>query len=70
MTKKWFDEGFIPPFRLVVILAGISSERRLRYEEKVLKNSGRGWRENNFRRGTSRDCSMLYPHGTLNGAQL
>jgi hypothetical protein len=37
LTNKRAEEGFIPPWNCYVTIAGITSERQLEYEEKVLK---------------------------------
>ena len=37
MTNSRTQEGFFPPWNCYVMLAGISSEKQLEYEEKVLK---------------------------------
>jgi hypothetical protein len=36
-AEKLFKEGFFPPHLIYVVLAGISSEKQLEYERKVLK---------------------------------
>jgi len=36
-AEKWVKEQFIPPFSGYIVIAGISCEEQMRYEEKVLK---------------------------------